>query len=155
MTAEKPVLMGMNNPYTDDPKFALHYTPKRSAGHRLSVMFLEAAKRAGRDLTEEDYAVGFDRRNLLNKTVWHPTQVPHRRILESFQDRVVVLCGARVAYVLGLPHLGFHLNPTIADRFVYYTIPHPSGLTREYNDPEMRTRVGDLLYMLYKLGRNL
>ena len=146
----RPVVLGLNNPYSADPKDALGVKPEGSAGNRLWLMVKDAANRAGRDFTEEDYLEGFDRRNLMNAHFYnHDIAVKRRsKVLHELQRKVVVTCGTGVLRALGLRHTGFHLEAQAGVGFIYYVIPHPSGLTREYNSQETRQRVGDLMLRL-------
>ncbi len=153
----KPVLLGMNNPHSTDPSRALGVTPNNASGHRLwSMLAISAMCREPPIVVQpHEYEAGFDRYNLLNEEVFDPTLFTKERkaqVLGLLNDRVVVMCGTNVPRVLGLTWIGFDLKAHICTDFVYYVIPHPSGLCREYNDPDMRSRVGNLLLMLYLLG---
>lgn len=146
----KPVVLGLNNPHSADPKDALGVNPVGSAGHRLWLMVKESANKSGRDFTEEDYLEGFDRRNLMNAHFYnHDIAVKRRsKVLHELRRKIVVMCGTGVLRALGLKHTGFHLEAQAGVGFIYYVIPHPSGLTREYNNQETRQRVGDLMLRL-------
>lgn len=153
----KPVLLGMNNPHSDDPAKALGVLPTRASGYRLWQMLAISgmAKEPPVVVGAPQYEAAFDRYNLLDDEVFDPERFTHQRwldILGKINNRVVVMCGTNVPRTLGLKHNGFNLRPNSAEGFVYYVIPHPSGLCREYNDPEMRSKVGNLLLMLYLLG---
>lgn len=159
----KPVLLGMNNPHSTDPARALGVRPAHASGHRLWSLLWEAGFRREPivDVQPNQYEDGFDRYNLLDEEVFDPTRFTAERekfILDKLASRVVIMCGTNVPRALRLEYKGFHLKPTPAiipgmgKSFTYYVIPHPSGLCREYNDPDMRARVGNLLLMLYLLG---
>jgi hypothetical protein len=158
----KPVLIGLNNPHSADPARALGTVPHLASGYRLWQMLAISALAADPPfaITSDQYENGFDRYNLLDEKFYDPSLfTPKRRqeTLLKLQDKVVVMCGTNVPRTLGLKWNGFDLkpNPVITNTregFTYYVIPHPSGLCREYNDPDMRRRVGDLLLMLYSLG---
>lgn len=153
----KPVILGLNNPHSSDPKKALGTEPVGSAGHRLWLMVKCAANRAGLDFEENDYLGTFDRRNLSNEKFFDYQEAKRQRpeVLASIRSRTVVMCGTGVLRALGLSHTGFHLDMQQGVGFTYYTIPHPSGLTRDYNDPLVRARVGDLMLRLYRKHHGL
>lgn len=148
----RPILVGLNNPHSIDPEKALGPDPHGSAGYRLWLMLKMAANKNGVDLSEADYLARFRRVNLSDAVQFnvHVAKARVPELLESFKFRQVVLCGTRVPTILGLKHTGFHLGPQHGKEFAYYVIPHPSGLCREYNDPNMREAVGNLLFTLYK-----
>lgn len=148
----KPIIVGINNPHSDDPEKALGVEPVGSAGNRLWLMVKDAANRQGKDFREIDYLDGFDRVNLMEKPDYTPEQMRLRQysLMASFTGRRVVMCGTKVPMTMGLRHSGFHLGVQQGPNFVYYVIPHPSGLCREYNDQSMRHRVGDLLFSLLR-----
>lgn len=152
----KSILLGLNNPHSDDPARALGTEPKNASGYRLWQMVATSgmAQEPPVVITAEKYEAGFDRRNLMSGRAFDPAVIKDLKteILDGLADRVVVMCGTNVPRALGLTHNGFDLKPMEAPWFEYYVIPHPSGLTREYNDPGMRWRVGNLLLILYKLG---
>ncbi len=159
----KPVLLGMNNPHSTDPARALGVTPNNASGHRLwSMLAISAMCREPPMVVQpHEYEESFDRYNLLDEEVFDPSKFTIERekfILDKLASRVVVMCGTNVPRALRLEYTGFNLKPTpaiipgIEKSFTYYVIPHPSGLCREYNDPEMRSKVGKLLLMLYVLG---
>jgi len=147
----RAVIVGLNNPHSTDPEEALGTTPVGESGYRLWLMIKESANRHGKACSESDYMEGFARRNMSNATVFNDNIAKVRvpLILNELAGNVGVLCGTRVPKLLGLKYTGFHLMQQNAQQFAYYVIPHPSGLTREYNDPEMRKRVGDLMFALY------
>lgn len=148
----KPVILGINNPHSRDPAKALATDPIGASGYRLWLMLKEAANRQGRDLSERDYMEGFDRRNLIDQKNYTNDQVRLRssQILASLAGHRVVMCGTKVPYMLGLRYGGFDLVPRHAMAFVYWVIPHPSGLCRTYNDPAVREKVGNLLFKLWR-----
>ena len=149
----KPVIVGMNNPYSVDPKYALYPHPTGSAGHRLFEMLRAAGNRMNIKVTPLKYVDAFDRINLLNETKWDPAKAKSLSpaVLAYLKGRTVVLCGKSSANILGMQKVDFGTTPkfdTYWD-FSYYVIPHPSGLCREYNDPATVRSVGDLLLELY------
>lgn len=142
----RPVIVGLDNPHSDDPAKALGLEPPNGSGFRLWLMLKEFANSQGYDLSSEDYLDTFDRVNLFNS---HDV-FDRFEVLARLRNRQVVLCGTRVPRLLGLRYKGFDLVQRAGGNFTYRIIPHPSGLCREYNDPDMRVRVGEILYNLFK-----
>ena len=153
----KPVLLGMNNPHSVDPARALGVKPAHASGHRLwQMLAISGMVRESPVIVDATaYEAGFNRYNLLDEEVFDPARFTHeRRVLTMgrLHNCIVVMCGTNVPRTLGLKHNGFDLKPQDGPGFIYYVIPHPSGLCREYNDMGMRVKVGNLLLMLYLLG---
>lgn len=149
---KKPLIVGMNNPYSDDPYFALYPSPEKSAGFKLYMMLKEAGHREGFNVLKQNYVDTFDRMNVVNGQSYNRLEASKNKpkILDAMRHRLTVICGAGTARDLKLFYGGFTLEKNVVGPYSYYVIPHPSGLTREYNDPEMRFRVGELLLSLYK-----
>lgn len=153
----RPVILGMNNPYSTDPYYALYPHPENSAGARICAMFLASASQAGLPLTRRDYIKGFDRRNLVDTPTWNMEYARQRanQARGELQGRKVVICGTAVLGVLGLRRHEWLVwsersGDLFKDPFDYVLVPHPSGRCREYNDPAVGKAVGDLLLKLYK-----
>ncbi len=95
----RPVLLGMNNPISDDPRHALYPHPPNCAGARLQRFS---------GLDKNTYLSVFDRRNVIGGQQWDAklakTRAPALR--EEFLGRHVVLLGAPVNSVMrgGTPH---------------------------------------------------
>lgn len=152
---KKPVLLGLNNPHSTDPERALGVEPKGTSGYRLwSMLATEALiEEPPTVILAPQYEAGFDRYNISDELVFRPVSTDrYQFIRDKIRGRTVVMCGTNVPRYLDLQYTGFHLKPMIASEFIYYVIPHPSGLCREYNNPQMRAEVGQLLLMLYKEG---
>jgi hypothetical protein len=134
-------LIGEQNPYGVDPTYALYPLPPHATGGRLARVL---------GLDDRTYLRAFVRRNLLTADKW---SVPAARaaadelLAEHPPDDKLVLLGARVAAAFGLPfrdHL-FELQRVAVgaarqERHVL-VVPHPSGLSREWNDPSAAPRV--------------
>lgn len=148
----RPILVGLNNPHSDDSDKALGLHPVEGSGSRLWLMIKEVANAAGRDFSEADYVDTFDRVNLVGAKKFSVELARQSKssTMVSLKGRDAVFCGSRVPRLLGLPYTGFHLQMMSAPGFVYFVIPHPSGLNREYNDSNMRQRVGKLLFDLHR-----
>lgn len=138
-------LIGENNPYGADPRYALFDDPPHSAGGRLRRLVL--------GMKRTDYFRSFERRNLLQAPRW---SVPAARQaanvlghqLQLEMDRglaLAILFGKRVfdafEYWGFMPLAGAERKWTpftIAGK--YLILPHPSGLSRAWNDPESFSR---------------
>lgn len=128
-------LIGENNPYSDDPYFALYPRPVTASGYRLCAKIL--------GMREATYLHVFERRNLLSQPRWSAPRAKAEatRILNQEDDLPLVLCGAKVARAFGLPTdpfqvrtLSHGLHTGMRKRTVV-VIPHPSGLSRAWNEP--------------------
>jgi hypothetical protein len=139
----KPLLVGEDNPYGSDPRYALYPAPKRSAGWRLCHLVL--------GLSVTQYVRGFDRVNLCARK-WSTREAGEsaQRILRGPRDRAVILLGAKVTEAHGYAYQPFAaLGGGDFPRLI--CLPHPSGRSRAWNDPgafararEALTRVGAL-----------
>lgn len=141
----RPVIVGLDNPHSDDPAKALGLDPVGGSGYRLWLMLKEAANRHSFDLSGQDYLDTFTRVNLFNRE----DKFDRLEVLTNLKNKRAILCGTRVPRLLGLRYRGFDLVPRGSDCFIYTIIPHPSGLCREYNDPEMRRKVGEIMFDMW------
>mgnify|MGYP007083431842 CR=1 FL=1 len=151
----KPLLLGMNNPLSDDPKYDLYPYPEGSAGYRLWKMIPG-------DVWRRDYLGSFDRRNLLRAREWNQRAAREaaRALMPELHGRLVLVLGTQVRAALGLPPAEplarmlaeVDCSPTRADalriKFEWIAIPHPSGRNLWYNDPTNMRAVGELLISL-------
>lgn len=136
-------LVGESNPYQSHPRpeFDLYPRPAGSAGARL-------ARVLGYD--DEGYLATFERRNLIYGQKW---SVPRARSAASLLvrdaiveggDHAFVLLGARVSAAFGVPFEVLtrrYLSVAPSPAIVALVVPHPSGLSRAWNDPTMAPRV--------------
>lgn len=135
-------LVGEHNPVSSDPRHALYPAPPGCAGARLCDVL---------ELTVAEYLRRFERRNLLDTAKW---SAPRARaaadaLLAAHPalDRLVLL-GARVAAAFGVDFRTNLCEPrfmqvgsaVLRGRGVL-VVPHPSGLSREWNDRTMAPRV--------------
>lgn len=146
----KPLILGMNNPLSDDPEFDLYPYPEGSAGHRLWKLLPEGT-------TRNQYMAAFDRRNLLHARKWDAREARHaaQDLLPELVGRLVVLLGTEVRSALGLPAvvpLSMHesllrpdASPGTQIMLRWVALPHPSGRNLWYNNEDNRLRAGDLL----------
>lgn len=144
----RPVLVGMNNPLSSDPRYALAAFPQGVTGHRIYQMLHE---RTG--CTRAAYMRAFDRRNALTARRWDVNEA--RRESGDLMSR---LAGRRVC-VLGRDTLNaLYLRGTVRplewqehDQGAQWCyMPHPSGLNLWYNDEVNKIAVGMRLEQLYE-----
>lgn len=156
----KVLLLGMNNPLSNDPDFDLYPYPEGSTGYRLWKMLPEGTSR-------QDYLKVFDRRNLLRAREWDPTAA-HKAAIDLWPEldgRVVVVLGTQVRNALGLQAA----EPLLARRSSIFlpaglrdpsselkaynlrwvAFPHPSGRNRWFNDPANRYAACRLFHLLF------
>lgn len=128
----KPLLLGMNNPLSDDPEFDLYPYPEKSTGWRLWKMLPEGTTRA-------HYLGGFERRDLLRARVWDKAaalEAAHE-LLPTLAGRRVVVLGTEVRAALGLPAVEpLTFSTSADDAFSWLAFPHPSGRNRWYSDDD-------------------
>lgn len=157
-----PLIIGMNNPLSRNPKHALWPDPPGCAGWRLGQLLRED-RLLHRDLvTEDDYLGAFDRVNLVVGADWSASRgrSAAEEIRPELVGRRVVLLGASVRGAFGLagPPVGrvdarWVGGDRTAGRIEFYLIPHPSGRNPWYNDTANRRAAGEVLGWLYEEGR--
>lgn len=116
----RPLLVAESNPYGSDPRYALYPYPETSAGGRLCFKVL--------GLTRREYLSRFDRVNLCAGK-WNMKEARGRAAEIYERNGWVVLFGARVCRAFDFSFLPF----TTRGRHVI--LPHPSGLSRAWNEP--------------------
>lgn len=121
-----PLLLGLDNPHSDNPRAALLPRPAGSAGHRLFLMS---------GLSWREYRRSFERANACD--------IKSLRILE---DRYVVVLG-RDAWRVIIAGAGVFFEERLFPelRSVIILVPHPSGRNRFYNEPANQDRLTALL----------
>lgn len=133
----KPLLVGEQNPYQTDPRLAQRYAlypdPPRCAGWNLCHRVM--------GLTEAEYLARFDRVNLC-KGKWSMRAARKRaydlEIVNPDHARWVLL-GAKVCSAFGLDFTPFAVLRS------YVILPHPSGLSRAWNEPGAYERARSVL----------
>ncbi len=143
----RPVILGMNNPHSTDPRHALAPYPKGVAGYRLWKMLNGIRP----EISRTEYMRVFDRRNLLNEKFWDPVRSRRNSedLWQTLEGHTVLVLGQAVRNVLWLskePPLLWRDHRGVR----WCSVPHPSGLNRWYNDPENVTAVGMRLEELYE-----
>lgn len=128
-------LIGENNPYGPDPEYALYCEPPESAGGRLQRLVL--------GMTKRDYLRSFERRNLLSQEKWSaPVARGATELLRmemSDEDRVI-LFGRKVFDAwCSKPGNWADWRPFAEATMEFgprlLCLPHPSGLSRAWNEP--------------------
>ena len=140
----KPLLLGMNNPLSDDPEYDLYPYPEGSSGWRLWKMLPGDPPRA-------EYLRRFDRRNLLRAREWSAgaARAAAAALLLELRGRTVIVLGSQVRAALDLPRvepLTWHACE--AHGFDWLAVPHPSGKNLWYNNLANRSQVGAFLWSL-------
>jgi len=137
----------MNNPLSQDPRYALAAFPSRVTGHRIWQMLHEHTG-AGR----AQYMRAFDRRNVLTAKTWdvHAARRESEGLLASLAGRKVCILGRDTLNALRLHGTVPPLQWQNHDEVQWSYIPHPSGLNLWYNDDLNRIAVGLRLEQLYE-----
>lgn len=139
-----PLLVGLNNPYSSDPRLALYPYPTGSTGHRILTLL----RMTDPKVTREQYLGWFARMN-----VWAGRTPPKPRLLrEAGRDVLGAALGRTDAVLLGNdvwaavmvqdpPELFGCVTLNSMTRF--WRFPHPSGRNPLLNDPKLRRRFGE------------
>lgn len=139
MDTSKPSLIGEDNPYGGDPHFALWPDPPGSAGDHLARKILGLGKR--------EYLRRFERENLCGGewTIGEARLSAMRLIRRGLP---LILLGSKVCKAFGVDYVPFtHLEmiATFDGSCECFVLPHPSGRSRAWNDPEAVRRTRALL----------
>lgn len=141
---DAPVLVGEAPGRNTNPKAPLFPYPTTSAGGKLLTLS---------GLPAETYLRSFRRVNLFD-TVPDKWSAPASRrawaLLGFSEDttHAIVMLGRRVSLAAGCKDQDLEACRSVGwDNYVW-AIPHPSGLSRAYNDPAVRARVRELLVRL-------
>lgn len=135
----KVLLVGEDNPYGQDPRFALYHRPRHASGNRLRQHL------GLRDATYERLR----KVNLCSKA-WAIAEARARaeEIKHcSYQwNQTIVLLGAKVRGAFGFASAEF-FSVTIAAGLtpMFVVLPHPSGLSRPWNHAGAREEARKLL----------
>ena len=129
----KPFLIGESNPYGADPRFALYPEPRGCAGWRLCHLVLH--------VQPHRYRHDFERRNVLvGKWSAPRARDAAARLAAEIGDAKVVLLGAKVCAAFSL---AFEPFTVVLGRVAI--LPHPSGLSRAWNEPGAFERARQVL----------
>lgn len=134
----RATLIGEANPYGGAPHYALYPDPVGCAGHRLCYKVLQ---------TDYDtYLREFDRVNLCPRA-WKMSEARARATLligDCRPTQVLVLLGRKVATAFDCQDVpAFDWTTVNSARIV--SLPHPSGLSRAWNEPGAFDRARALL----------
>jgi hypothetical protein len=141
--AVKPLLVGEANPYQSDPRLAQRYAlypdPPGCAGWNLCHRIMQ--------LDEAEYLARFDRVNLCAGK-WSMREARAKADEIKIQDRTLVLFGAKASSAFGWVKFNeavfrwFQANRGAPD---FVILPHPSGLSRAWNEPGAHERARAVL----------
>lgn len=122
----RPLLVGEDNPYGSDPRYALYPEPQHSAGGRLCRLIM--------GLTVKQYIGSFDRANLCSRK-WsiREARLTAQGLLGDPASRTaIVLLGAKVCSAFG-----FKFDPYLVGAsgvgYPLVILPHPSGRNLIWN----------------------
>lgn len=154
------VLIGMNNPISVDPEYALFPRPAGCSGHRLWSMMNDAVDDT---LSAAEYVRIFHRVNLV-RGEWNRRAAASKASgllrTDEFHKRRVVLLGNEV--LLSFSTVGVDLRKYPQFEFYKLTgkdcgkwahIPHPSGWSHTWNRQEIRDQARTFFKELVKLAR--
>lgn len=137
----RPIIIGMNNPHSTDPRYVLFPTPPGCAGWRLWRMIADVRPGTYR----QHYIDVFDRRNLLVGNWSRRRAIEAAATIELPRGATVVLLGAELRDTFDLPARPIHPIVDTSRGVVFRQVPHPSGRCLWYNNEENRRLVGALL----------
>lgn len=136
----RPLLVGEANPYGSDPSFALYPSPPGCAGDRLCRLVLQ--------LDPDDYLSKFDRVNLCPRersTAEARVRAADLLARARAGGSAVVLLGAKVARACGSAFDPFTVLERTPLHPLRVVLPHPSGLSRAWNEPGAYERARSVL----------
>jgi len=148
---DRPLLVGLHNPYSGHPDDALVPFPPGSSGERLLRLIQDVDPR----FSEDDYYRAFDRTNL-----WRGRLLPHgygtRAAYLAEGERVLglamgrddcVLLGSRVwdSVMAGRRRPAPLEQITLNGMTRFWLVPHPSERNLVFTNAELRRRAGELL----------
>ncbi len=129
----KPLLVGEDNPYGNNPRYALYCEPKNSAGWRLCTLVM--------GMTTKEYVRSFDRVNLCSKkwSIKEARATANKiKVERSGNLAPIILLGAKVCEAFAVAFEPFSLSELFDDQekliHCYVVLPHPSGRSRLWTD---------------------
>lgn len=136
----RPLLIGMNNPLSQDSGYALWPDPPGCTGHRIWKML---------PMTQDEYLEAYERCNLVEGLEWSTARARSAagHMLARMHGRRSIVFGAAVRDVLGLKSLA----PATWNRLglgeasQVALLPHPSGRNLWYNVPRNRAKASRIL----------
>lgn len=129
MAAVKPLLVGEDNPYGKDPRYALYPQPEYSTGARLCGLIMQ--------LSIKEYIRDFDRVNLCSGK-WSMKEARGKASDLLFQREhpsTFVLLGSKVSAAFRLAFEPYTIRTHVDYAgSLFVCLPHPSGLNRLWNE---------------------
>ena len=165
MIDSRTVIVGMNNPLSDDPRHALAPYPVNCTGWRVWRMLDDAATAQrcsptggalpGQAVGRKGYMAAYERRNVLHAQTWSRTEARRAggALLAGLGNRRLIVLGVQTLAALQLERASWcEWRPYggLLDTLEYCLLPHPSGLCREYNDATLRASAGCVLLNEYR-----
>ena len=144
MSKNRPIIVGMNNPHSDDPRADLMPHPAGSAGHRLWRMLCDE-----RPTTRAEYCRRFRRINLLRSRRWNLAEARlNLKVVMSAipEGSEVILLGKDVQRVFRVRTEP--MAKTKSRGVLFHSVPHPSGRNLFYNIEKNKRTVGRLMSRL-------
>ncbi len=157
------LLVGLDNPHSRDPRFALYPAPAGCAGYRLHH-FIATEASANHRYSRAQYLKDFDRVNLYPsgraKNGKGATEMDRAMgswvvmYADQGEHRAVVLFGERVRLAVNhlvelVPEEGediaFAEHQGASGTIIFCSMPHPSGRNHWYNDVEHKQLAGRIL----------
>ena len=147
----KTWLIGEQNPYSRGHEYDLYPFPENASGDRLRKIL---------GITVDEYLERFERRNLLHKgEKWgvKTAKAAADAVLAKAAGARLVLLGAKVTKAFGHEFKPFHLcfgvdyDNGVSHRSLNpyaLILPHPSGLSRAWNDIDAVQKARDALVAL-------
>lgn len=144
----KTVLLGMNNPLSDNLRHALFPYPVGSTGWRIWQLL----RIKDETITRGQYLEGFDRVDLVLGLEWSNDLALQRasRLPSLYAGRTIVVFGDACRRAIGLPKMLIH--PVELHGVTWRQLPHPSGRCLWYNDIESKNLAASLLHELFLKG---
>lgn len=139
--ANAPLIVGEQNPYGADPRFAMFPMPERSAGGRLCSLIL--------GMQTSKYLLLFNRANLCDGPWSMPkARIRARQLWEDPATRPpgkLILLGSKVCKAFETAFTPFE----IIEGGSILILPHPSGLNRLWNEPGIIERARAAVVDIY------
>lgn len=140
----KVLLVGEDNPYGSDPRYALYPYPAHSAGGRLCHKLFK--------MHPHVYIRVFSRVNLCSQKwgIQEARETAQGILRVPAGSKPVVLFGSKVAQAFGIGAgvrwLGDEEAPPMTiEGHQIFLVPHPSGRNRIWNDPKAQERAWRIL----------